>query len=113
MLKIVQAAVVAACLVLGACSTTALNSFVSQLQGDIAVIQPAVSSITQTACGFIPTIDTIAGIISANNPVVTSVDDVATAICKSLVSATSGARVANPRVGAVTVHGKFKDGTTI
>jgi hypothetical protein len=84
-----------------------------------SVITPGTSQIDQvrqyavTACGFLPTVETVANIIGTFSggaaPAITSVSQVADAICSAVLSTggTKRSRAAAPRVNGVVVQGTF------
>ena len=87
---------------LGGCGTTGGLSAPT-----IAQVQAAAVA----ACSFLPTATTVAQIISAGNPLVTTAGAIAQAICSALATSSvkSSARLhaVQPMVGNVVIHGRF------
>jgi len=75
-----------------------------------------VEKIQQTAvavCGFLPFAKTVADILAAGNPLVSSVDSVATAICNAVVADRSARarglrRGRGAMVNGVVIHGRWQ-----
>lgn len=104
--------------VLGAvssCSTSATNTTTL-----ITEIQAAVAADFPIGCSFLPTFETVSAIVAKGNPTVSTIGQVATAICAAVNS--SGATPANPiallagpvpvglvqpKVLGVEIHGRF------
>jgi hypothetical protein len=80
---------IALALALGTTSivTTGCGTTPVQVQTDITQIIAQVQSITAQACKFIPTVGTVAAIITANNPGVTTAVAIAEAICNAITAA--------------------------
>jgi predicted small secreted protein len=96
-------AIVAASLSLAGCATTGgaidITSLISEVQAG-----------TNAACAFVPTAETVAGIISAGNPIVSTASAIINAICAAVAPTKAGAlrrAGAPPTVAGVVVHGKF------
>ena len=102
MRRLFLAAVAAASL--GGCASTAgtpvdLASFIAQVQAT-----------TSAVCSFLPTAETVAGIISTGNPIVTTAGAVANAICAAIGPVKVAGRLRRataPTVAGVVIHGKF------
>ena len=91
----------AVALSLAGCGTTSPIS--------IGPLTPAsVPTAAVAACGFLPTLATVANIIAANNSTLSTATAVASAICAAVVGA-KGGRLggATPNVNGVQVHGRF------
>jgi hypothetical protein len=105
-------------LVLGTTSivTTGCGTTPDVIQTDISKIIAQVQSITSQICKFVPTAGTIAAIVTANNPGVTTAVAIAEAICNSLAPAPAAAKfggvingwmVAPRTVNGVVIHGHY------
>lgn len=89
-------------LFLSGCATTGTGGL--DIPGVIAQVQ----SITASVCMFIPTAETVAGILAAGNPILGTATAVADAICAAVTK--KGARLgvgAAPTVAGVPIHGTF------
>jgi hypothetical protein len=116
-LKIISlSAILAAGLALGACSTTLPSP------GGGAVVPPtttgdkttdSVIAATVKACGFLPTVATVTGIVASfvpgGAPVNSLVTSIAQSICNAVAPPKMGARRGGhaPMVGDVLVEGRF------
>lgn len=85
----------------GSVSPTSLVTFEQDVQA--AAVQ---------ACGFLPTAETVAGIIATGNPIVSTAGAVANAICDAVLPAKAAHAAGKPMaiiptVAGVIVHGKF------
>lgn len=83
------------------CATTK-----EQVQSTVEKVQHAAEAV----CGFLPTIDTVAAIIAANNPAYQTVSAIANGICAAVTAPALrqlGPRRAPPVVAGVVVHGRF------
>jgi len=103
MKKLIAAGLISSSAMLSGCVTTAqIDDTVSQAQ------QYAV-----TACGFLPTVSTVAQILSSfipgASPIQTVAQQAATAICKAVVPAKSAIRrgSSHPTVNGIIIDGKF------
>jgi hypothetical protein len=100
--KILLAAPLVGLLSLGGCATTGTN---------VNAVIEQVRQVAVATCGFLPTVETVAAIISAGNPLVSGASAVANAICAAVASIpprTAGRRGgAVPTVAGVVVHGRF------
>ena len=86
---------------LGSCSTTTpsdITAIITQVQKDAVAI-----------CGFLPTVGTVASIISGGNPLITTALGIAQAICNAVTPAPSALRkkAVVPMVNGVVIHGRF------
>lgn len=93
--------VILAALALGACSQAQqqqVQTIVSQAQAD-----------TVQVCGYLPTVETVSGILAVGNPLLATGEAIANAICAALTPKGAIARpgVTVPYVAGVPVHGKF------
>jgi len=91
---------------LGGCATTGSN-----VSENVSAVIEQVRQVAVATCGFLPTVETVAAIISAGNPLVSGASAIATAICAAVSSIpprTAGKRGgAVPTVAGVVVHGRF------
>lgn len=96
-------------LTLGGCATTGGTV-------DINATIAAVQSATVAACKFLPTVSTVASLLTTGNAIVQTVDVLAAAICQAVapaaVSANLRAKLRAPGptpivVNGVIIHGKF------
>ena len=94
--KFLLATPVAAALVLGGCATTATSAAIIQIQ-NYAVL----------ACGFLPTVTTVANIIANGNPILQTATDIANAICAAVTPKAARRGAVLPTVNGVVVHGRF------
>ena len=91
------------------CATTpgSTTSPAATLQTFITDVQ----AIAQTACSFVPTADTVANIVAANDSQLGTAEAVATAICTAVANSppatTTTASAAQPMVDGVVVRGTF------
>jgi len=103
MRKALLVAPITAMFLLSGCATTGTGSPAALIE---QVRQAAVA-----ACGFLPTVETVAGIISAGNPIIITASGIANAICAAAaaVPPTLQARrkAAPPMVNGVVIHGRF------
>ena len=89
---------------LAGCSTLGSGGAPVDLAGFIAQVQATTSAV----CAFLPTAETVAGIIATGNPIVTTAGAVANAICAAVAPAKAGKlRAAQPTVAGVAIHGRF------
>lgn len=100
--QMILAAPVAAALSLGGCASTGGGldpAFVDQVR-----------AAATAACGFLPTAETVLGIIgtiSGTGPIAATVSGIANAICQA-VTAKAGARAGSPpMVNGIIIHGRF------
>ena len=102
MLKLLKVAAVVGMMSLGGCATMGGLSAPTVAQVQAAAV---------AACSFLPTAATVANIIAAGNPLVTTAGAIAQAICSALASSSvrSSARLraTQPMVGNVVIHGRF------
>lgn len=106
----VIAAVVGA---ISSCSTTNTTSLITEIQAAVAADFPI-------GCSFLPTYETVSAIVAKDNTTVSTIGQVATAICAAVNS--SGATPANPvallagpvpptviqpKLLGVEIHGRF------
>lgn len=80
-----KATVLALAASLGGCAGTGFNS--TTLQNDIAAIEQQVQQDTNLACGFIPTVSTIAALIPGATAGAAMAGQIATAICTAISNA--------------------------
>lgn len=88
---------------LGACNPAQqaqVNTIITEAQQDAVAV-----------CGFLPTVETVASILSAGNPLLALPADIANAVCAAVKPPTSKPGVARssagPAVAGVVVNGKF------
>jgi hypothetical protein len=98
--RLILAAPLVGILSLSGCATTGSNGQVIDQVRQVAVV----------TCGFLPTVETVAAIISAGNPLISGVSTIASAICAAVtalppVQLRRGA--APPTVAGVVIHGRF------
>ena len=95
---------VVGCLLLAGCGTTGLGSSVSTQQVSAKIKE--VQEWTKTICKFVPTVGTIANILSGGQAM--PVTAIADAICNAVTTAplADGGR-RTPKVNGVVVKGKF------
>jgi hypothetical protein len=79
---------------------------------NLVTFEQDVQAAAVAACGFLPTAETVAGIIATGNPIVTTAGAVANAICFAVAPAKAahlaGRQMAViPSVAGVIIHGKF------
>ena len=70
----------------------------------------AVREAAVAACGFLPTISTVAEIIASGNPIVATASGIANAICAAVTALPPLATrkgSAPPTVAGVVIHGRF------
>jgi hypothetical protein len=82
---------------MGGCTTTGAID-VTTIQQDAVL-----------ACGFLPTVGTVANIIAVGNPLLATAEAVAAAICAAVAPAKASGRLGAvaPQVNGVTIHGRF------
>ena len=108
-------AIAVSCLSLAGCATTTTDpgtGAVTTVQPTMAQIIEAVQAACTTACKFVPTAATIAAIITASNPGVTTAAAVSKAICTALETTpplTLGKKAAR-KYGGATVNGVVIEG---
>ncbi len=99
-----------ATLALGGCATT------GTVTGDINATIAAIQSATVAACKFLPTISTVANLLTAGNQITQTVESVAAMICQAVepavVSSKLRAKLRAPGptpilVNGVVIHGRF------
>jgi hypothetical protein len=95
-------------IMLGSCATTGTSS--TDLQAAIAAIRSA----TVAACSFLPTVSTVANLLTAGNPIAQSAESVAALICAAVQPVKQALRhgakrgaTAPPTVNGVVIHGRF------
>jgi len=93
--KALAASTVAVGLVLGGCQSTSTGGGISDPSGIIAQVQ----ALARGACRFVPTAATVAEILAAGNPAVSTASAVAGAVCAAVQS--SAPTVASRAVGAL------------
>jgi hypothetical protein len=103
MRRFVMTTTVASALMLGGCATTGTNTQ--------AVIEQARQAAV-AVCGFLPTVDTVAAILAAGNPIYLTASGIANGICEAVKSIPApdklaGRRRAAPVVAGVVIHGRF------
>ena len=93
----------AGCATTGGVAPTDITSFIAQVQAT-----------TSAVCAFVPTAETVAGIIGAvTGPagagIVATASGIASAICSAVAppKASGRLRAAQPTVAGVAVHGRF------
>ena len=99
--KVLCAGVIAAGFMLGGCATTK-----EDIQSRIEQVRQAAVAV----CGFLPTVDTVAAILLANNPAYITASAIANGICAAVTAPALkqlGPRRAPPVVAGVVIHGKF------
>lgn len=88
-------------LALGGCVTTGLGP------GSITNFVQQAQQVATLTCGFLPTVETVAGLIAAGNPAITTATEIADAICsvatRKMVTRSGRA----PTVSGVAVKGRF------
>ena len=93
---------IAAMFSLGGCATIGGLSAPTVAQVQAAAV---------AACSFLPTAATVANIIAAGNPLVSTAGAIAQAICSALASSnvrsSARLRATQPMVGNVVIHGRF------
>jgi len=98
-------------LTVGNCATTptAINDIIIQVE-----------KACQAACSFVPDVGTIEAILNANNPVLASVQAIATAVCSVVLnvppptlSAMLRGVAPPPRIAGITIHGVFTAGPNV
>lgn len=99
MTKILLAITLAASTALGGCAGLTQANLAAQVQA----IEAAVQADANLACGFIPTIATIAGFIPVAGPIVTDAATIAESICTAIAQAppvaVQSARLKSARFG--------------
>jgi hypothetical protein len=94
--KVLATAVMGAWLFMGAqCSTS------SDVLGIISQVQAAAAS----ACGFVPTVETILDITKLNNELLKNATDIAHAICDAVNKAPQAKKAGKPADTGATVNG--------
>ena len=90
---------------LAGCSTLGTGGAPLDLTSFIAQVQATSSAV----CSFLPTAETVASIIATGNPIVTTANAVANAICAAVAPAKAAGklRASQPAVAGVAIHGKF------
>jgi len=87
-------------LLVGGCGVT--NPFTG-----VPITAADVQAAAVSACGFLPTAATVANIIAAGNPTLTTATTVAQAICSAVTAHGGRLGGAAPNVNGVAVHGRF------
>lgn len=64
-------------------------------------------NIAVAACGFLPAVSTVAGILAAGNPALTTASAVASAICAAVTAPAAARGTRIPTVNGVPVQGSF------
>lgn len=95
------AAAAAASLLLAGCATSG--------SGGSSISVSTVQNAAVTACGFLPTVSTVANLIASNNALVSSAESIASAICAAVAPAKQSGKfgAARASVNGVAVRGKF------
>jgi len=102
MRKILLVAPLVAAFMLSGCATTGGTSNTDIIK---QIREAAVA-----ACGFLPTINTVAQILASGNPIVATASGVAGAICAAVANLPPAAArrgAAPPTVAGVVIHGRF------
>jgi hypothetical protein len=69
-----------------------------------------VQSTASTVCGFLPTVETVTGIIgtiTGTGPSVATANSIAAAICRAVTAKSARSGAVAPRVNGVTIRGRF------
>lgn len=101
MRKIITAFAVAGSVLLSGCGTTGGLPTNEQINTTVAQVQ----SLTQTICAFVPTVSTIANILSGGASV--SISEIANGICAAVTAKSLRRGGPRPNYKGVPIRGRF------
>lgn len=101
---------------MGGCSTLQQLAVPGAITKEIQPVIDAAQQIAATACGFLPTVESIVNVLALNNPLLSTPEQMANAFCAAVTPASIGRGQAavskagasgSGMVGGVAVTGKF------
>lgn len=96
--SIILVSACAAAIALGGCTSTGgINT------AQIAAIQNA----AKAACGYLPTVETVANILASNNAILAPAASIAQTICNAVTALGARRGGAQPTAYGIVIHGQF------